>query len=263
MRRFFCAAVLAVSAFSLGSCSGDVPPPDTSGQASPPQNKPKAAAETKTNGNSHLNVTLSCQIGNLPGQDVRVMPINAFVAVKDKGYVEEAMAALGSDTQDTPFLQGETGEDGRISFTFNEDREYHVVVMPMDERFETQAFNISNFSYKRVMIKRGETVQKNFVLAQAYCDKDGAIRGIASSNFSVPGPAYTADYEKTGVPFGIDKQYYWRSSFNGSIQHLFGSLLDTVSKKGFSLTNGRKTSRLVTCKQKPAFNMPARRQVIP
>lgn len=254
----------------IGLSVSCAPSPDLSKQANADQHPsaqmdiPQNAAETahipdetnpplpeKATGDTHIHVTISCHRGMIPGTNVTAIPINATVSVVDEKYFEDFSAAMGRGEGSNWFIREDTGEDGIIDIHFVENRKYDMSVIVMDKRFP----NVmpSNHAWGRMKVQKGSTVHKNFVMTQAWCDKDREIRGIDPTSYNIQVLDFPSDYDDIKIAgFGVQKRFYARANDSGNFKYYanYGAKFNGrkqglyLQKKSMIITNVQSEKRI-------------------
>lgn len=220
-----------------------IPSPSSTATSSTPETS-NPLPDSTAKGDTRIHVTISCHRGTIPGTNLTSMPINAYVAIVDEKYLEGLTARLVSGEEDySPFIADNIGEDGIIDLDFNEDRKYDVMVAAMDERLQLSAAIVSDAAWNRLKVQKGTTVHKNFIMAQAWCDKDREIRGIDPQSYNIQVLDFSPDYDDISVAgFGVKKRFYARATSAGAFKYYVNYRTNLNGKKrGPYLENGSKS----------------------
>ena len=211
-----------ISSFALAGCS-PAPEMDTAkdiaetSAAQPRQDK--AADKNKAS----VFVTISCHRGNLPGQNVSIMPIKAKIMIADEAYAEvfteRLMYNLKNDIDEDLELEAMGNENGHASIALLTDGKVRAAILPDDERLVMVPNNLSNYEWARLDLQNGKTAKFNYVMAQAYCDKNQGIRSIDPISYNIQIMGFSTDYgSTTSAGFGVDKQFYARANSGGAFK---------------------------------------------
>lgn len=199
---------------------------------------PLAKATPQAKGDTRIHVTMSCHRGTVPNTNLPSIPVDVYVVNIDKKFHDEFPNKLVTQENYNPFLQGTTGEDGFIDINLDEDRKYDISIAVMDKRYPNAI--PSNYAWGKIKVQKGTTVHKNFVMTQAWCDKDREIRDIDPASYNIQINDFSGDYDDISIAgFGVKKRFYARENSAGAFKYYVNYRTNLNEKKrGVHLENG-------------------------
>ncbi len=141
-----------------------------------------------------LYVTLSCPIGNMPGFDRRVVPMNVNILASDNNYIQMLQKTIHNSPDDV-VMQEQIGEDGFIAVNLLGMDSAKFKILALDKRFDP-AFVI-NHEWSRIILQKGKIVHKNYIMSQVWCDRENNrdIRGIMPQSYAIQYSSFDKTYD--------------------------------------------------------------------
>ncbi len=193
-------------------------------------------------GMARLYVTASCLIGNVPGYDLPVVPLQATVLITDKKYNSKLNAyfvkrAYDSDDLDDIFLQGDTDKNGRLDMRLIADDEVKIATIPSDKRFGDMDF--MNKDWGSVKVRNGKIATVNYIISQADCDKGNnlPIRDIVPGSYQIQYSSFSKSYDwaKRAEIHATELMQYHRMAGDGVFEKVDAPTMFNQDKKDIKL----------------------------